>query len=78
MKNINDVFVLRNYTINILRQATLELNYKSNLIYPLLTFVIVGGGFNGIKNVGELNHFVKDVIKIHTIIWTAQKIKLTR
>jgi NADH dehydrogenase FAD-containing subunit len=28
-----------------------------------LTFVIVGGGFNGIKNVGELNHFVKDVIK---------------
>jgi NADH dehydrogenase FAD-containing subunit len=63
MKTINDVFVLRNYTINILRQATLELNYKSNLIYPLLTFVIVGGGFNGIKNVGELNHFVKDVIK---------------
>lgn len=63
MKTINDVFVLRNYIINILRQATLESNYKSNLIYPLLTFVIVGGGFNGIKNVGELNHFVKDVIK---------------
>lgn len=44
-------------------QATLESNYKSNLIYPLLTFVIVGGGFNVIENVGELNHFVKDVIK---------------
>ena len=63
MKTINDVFVLRNYIINILGQATLESNYKSDLIYPLLTFVIVGGGFNGIENVGELNHFVKDVIK---------------
>jgi NADH dehydrogenase FAD-containing subunit len=62
MKTINDVLVLRNYIINILGQATLESNYKSNLIYPLLTFVIVGGGFNGIENV-ELNHFVKDVIK---------------
>jgi transketolase len=25
--------------------------------------VAVGGGFSGIENVGELNHFVKDAIK---------------
>jgi NADH dehydrogenase FAD-containing subunit len=78
MKTINDVFVLRNYIINILRQATLESNYKSNLIYPLLTFVIVDGGFNGIKNVGELNHFVKDVIKDTYYNLDSSKIKLTR
>jgi NADH:ubiquinone reductase (H+-translocating) len=59
MRTINDVFVLRNYIKNILGKP-LESNYQSDLIYPLLTFVIVGGGFNGIENVGELNHFVKD------------------
>jgi NADH dehydrogenase len=59
MRTINDVFVLRNYIKNILGKP-LESNYQSDLIYPLLTFVIVGGGFKGIENVGELNHFVKD------------------
>ena len=63
MKTINDVFVLRNYIINILGQTTIELNYKSDLIFSLLMFLIVDGGFNDIENVGELNYFVKDAIK---------------
>lgn len=63
MKTINDAIVLRNHIINILEQASLESNYKSDLIDPLLTFVVVGGGFSGIETVGELNHFVKDAIK---------------
>ena len=63
MKTINDAFVLRNHIINILEQASLESNYKSVLTDPLLTFVVIGGGFSGIETVGELNHFVKDAIK---------------
>ena len=63
MKTINDAFVLRNHIINILEQASLESNYKSDLTDPLLTFVVVGGGFSGIETIGELNHFVKDAIK---------------
>jgi NADH dehydrogenase len=63
MKTINDAFVLRNHIINILEQASLESNYKSDLTDPLLTFVVVGGGFSGIETVGELNQFVKDAIK---------------
>jgi len=63
MKTINDAFVLRNHIINILEQASLESNYKSDLTDPLLTFVVVGGGFSGIETVGELNHLVKDAIK---------------
>jgi NADH:quinone reductase (non-electrogenic) len=63
MKTINDAFVLRNHIINILEQASLESDYKSDLTDSLLTFVVVGGGFSGIETVGELNHFVKDAIK---------------
>jgi NADH:ubiquinone reductase (H+-translocating) len=42
-----------------------------------LTFVIGGGGFNGIENVGELNHFVKEVIKNTYYKLDSSKIKLT-
>jgi len=63
MKSINDAFVLRNQIINILEQASIESDYKSDLTDSLLTFVVVGGGFSGIETVGELNHFVKDAIK---------------
>jgi hypothetical protein len=49
MKMINEIFVLRNYIKNILDKP-LESNYKSDLIYPVLTFVTVDGRFNGIEN----------------------------
>ena len=62
METINEVFVIRNYIINILGQATLESYYKSDLI-SLIDVAVLGGGFNGIEYVGELNRFVKDAIK---------------
>ena len=65
MKTINDAFVLRNHIINILEQASIESNCKSEFRNSLLTFVVVGGGFSGIETVGELNHFVNDVIRIY-------------
>jgi NADH:ubiquinone reductase (H+-translocating) len=62
MKNIDDAIILRNHIINILEQANLEENNK-DLRKSLLTFVIVGGGFNGVETVGEINDFVRDSIK---------------
>ncbi|HEX6671735.1 MAG TPA: hypothetical protein VF084_05840 [Nitrososphaeraceae archaeon] len=62
MKTINEIFVLRNYIKNILGKP-LESNYKTDLIYPLFDVCNCCGRFNDIENVGELNHFVNDVIK---------------
>jgi NADH:quinone reductase (non-electrogenic) len=62
MKNIDDAIILRNHILNILEQANLEENDK-DLRKSLLTFVIVGGGFNGVETVGEINDFVRDSIK---------------
>jgi len=62
MKTIDDALVLRNHVINILEQASME-QANRHLRKSLLTFVVVGGGFNGIETVGELNDFVRDTIK---------------
>ena len=62
MKDIDDAIILRNHILNSLEQANLE---KANveLTTQLLTFVIVGGGFNGVETVGVLNDFVRGTIK---------------
>jgi NADH:ubiquinone reductase (H+-translocating) len=62
MKTIDDAIVLRNHVINILEQASLELEDR-DLRKSLLTFVVVGGGFGGIETVGELNDFVKETVR---------------
>ena len=64
MTTIDDAIILRNHIINILEQASnLEEEHNKELLKSLLTFVVVGGGFNGVETVGELNHFVRDTIK---------------
>ena len=62
MTSIGDAITLRNHVINILEQAALE-EHNITLRKILLTFIVVGGGFNGIETVGELNHFVRDSVK---------------
>jgi NADH:ubiquinone reductase (H+-translocating) len=62
MKSIDDAIMLRNHVINILEQANLE-QANRHLTKSLLTFVVAGGGFNGIETVGELNEFVRDSLK---------------
>ena len=62
MKDIDDAITLRNHVINILEQANLE-HENRNLCNTLLTFVVVGGGFNGIETVGALNDYVRGTIK---------------
>ena len=61
MKSIDDAIILRNHIINILEQASLEEDNKE-LRKSLLTFVVVGGGFNGVETVGALNDFIRESI----------------
>jgi NADH dehydrogenase len=61
MKSIDDAIALRNHILSILEQANIEKENR-HLAKSLLTFVVVGGGFNGIETVGELNDFVRETI----------------
>src|SRR5215467_9273203 len=61
MKSIVDAILLRNHMINLLEQASSEDNKE--LVKALLTFVVVGGGFNGVETVGAINDFLREAIK---------------
>ena len=62
MKSINDAIILRNHIINVLEQASLEeVNLEPRK--SLLTFVVAGGGFNGVETVGAINDFIRESIK---------------
>jgi NADH dehydrogenase len=61
MKSIEDAIILRNHMINLLEQASSEDN--NELVKALLTFVVVGGGFNGVETVGAINDFLREAIK---------------
>lgn len=62
MKDIDDAISVRNHVITILEQANLEYRNRQ-LCTMLLTFIVVGGGFNGIETVGSLNDYVRGTIK---------------
>jgi NADH dehydrogenase len=62
MSSIGDAITLRNHIIGILEQSNLE-EANVTLRKSLLTFVVVGGGFNGIETVGEMNHFIRDSVQ---------------
>ena len=79
MKSIDDALILRNHIINVLEQASLEVNehiqngiLKSEVLAAdieylcksLLTFVVVGGGFSGIETIGALNDFIRETTKV--------------
>jgi NADH dehydrogenase len=54
MKSIDDAIILRNHIINVLEQASLEED-SVELRKSLLTFVVAGGGYNGVETVGAIN-----------------------
>ena len=62
MKDIDDAITIRNHVLDMLEQADLEQS-DVELRKKLLTFVVVGGGFNGIETVGELNDFVRETVR---------------
>jgi NADH dehydrogenase len=61
MKDIGDAIILRNHIINMLEQANLE-EHDKELRKSLLTFVVVGGGFNGVETVGTINDFIRESV----------------
>jgi NADH:ubiquinone reductase (H+-translocating) len=65
MSSIDDAITLRNHIISVLEQANLE---ESNikLRKSLLTFVVAGGGFNGVETIAELNASRREVGNIFT------------
>lgn len=62
MEEIDDAIAIRNHILEMLEQADLE-KANTELRKSLLTFVVVGGGFNGIETVGELNDFVRETVR---------------
>ena len=62
MKSIDDAIILRNHMINVPEQASIEEDNKE-LRKSLLTFVVAGGGFNGVETVGAINHFIHESIE---------------
>ena len=62
MKSIDDAIILRNHIINVIEQASLEED-NMELRKSLLTFVVAGGGFNGVETVGAINDFIRESIK---------------
>jgi NADH dehydrogenase len=56
-KNLGDAMLLRNRMIDLFEQADLETNAAARR--PLLTFVVVGGGFSGIEVAAALKDFCR-------------------
>ena len=61
IKTLSDALFIRNHLINNLEKADQE--HDKEIQKHLTTFVVVGGGFSGVEMVGELNHFVREVVK---------------
>src|ERR671930_2087571 len=64
LKSIDDAIAVRNHILSILEQANIEQGNRE-LTKSLLTFVVVGGGFNGVETVGEINDFVRETIRAY-------------
>jgi NADH:ubiquinone reductase (H+-translocating) len=62
MKSIDDAIAVRNHILSILEQANIEREDRE-LTKSLLTLVVVGGGFNGVETVGEINGFIRETIR---------------
>ena len=61
IKTLSDALFIRNHIISNLEKADQESDKEVQK--HLTTFVVVGGGFSGVEMVGELNHFVREVVK---------------
>jgi NADH:quinone reductase (non-electrogenic) len=63
MKKLDDAIELRNRLITHLEEANSECAAGER--QPLLTFVVVGGGFAGVETLGGINDFVRDAIRFY-------------
>ncbi|MCI0329843.1 MAG: NAD(P)/FAD-dependent oxidoreductase [candidate division Zixibacteria bacterium] len=66
MKGLGDAIYVRNHIISLFEQADTE-KYPQ-IQAPLVTFVVVGGGFAGVELAGELNDFAHYLRKFYPFI----------
>ena len=59
VKSLADAIGLRNHLIDALEQADVE---ASEARRPLTTFVLAGGGLNGVEVMGAINDFVREAV----------------
>ena len=61
IKTVEDAIAIRAQILNMLESAaqTSDIEFKKKL----MTFVVVGGGFAGVETMGEINYFVRSVVK---------------
>lgn len=62
MKSLGDAIHLRNRMIDNLEEADTECAAKACLRGPLLTCVVVGGGFAGVETIAAVNDFVRGAL----------------
>jgi len=63
MKSLGDAIALRNRIIARLEEADTEC--AGAMRRPLVTFVVVGGGFAGVETIGAVNDFVRDALRLY-------------
>ncbi len=69
LKTLGDAVRIRNRIIDLLERAVLLPIEERG---PLLTFVVVGGGLNGIEVVGELHDFILKALEDYPLIGAAE------
>jgi NADH dehydrogenase len=62
MKSLGDAIHLRNQMIAHLEEADTECAAMACLREPLMTCVVVGGGFAGVETIAAVNDFVRDAL----------------
>ena len=60
-KTLGDAFSLRNHLISVVERAEVESDPAERA--ELLTFVVVGGGYNGVEVAAEINSFVREAAR---------------
>lgn len=63
MKTLGDAIYLRNRMITHLEEANFEC--AAPMREPLLTFVVVGGGFAGVETMAGMNDFLREVLPFY-------------
>ncbi len=66
MKSVGDAVFLRNHFISLFERADMEEGIEKQT--PLLTFVVIGGGFAGVEIVGELSDLGLHLIRYYPYI----------
>ncbi|MGI8913820.1 MAG: NAD(P)/FAD-dependent oxidoreductase [Chloroflexota bacterium] len=62
VKSLADAIAVRNHIIDVLEQADVEVAEARR---PLVTFVLAGGGLNGVEVMGAINDFVREAVAVY-------------